>query len=114
MRKKTTQPELDFDSGSEQGYLDFQQRQKDKLDRISKEWLVPINKKVRMSFTRLTGEYTGRIILLETPEVINRKTYGPLKLRLSLSGQDFTLGETLNDYIDFTSNEMGQCKILKN
>ena len=99
---------------NESGYNAFSQEQKHRLERITKEWLVPLNKLVRITLTYMQGEYMGRLSLREYPQKINRKKCGSLQLRLCLADCEGKLyGLTKKDYIDFTSNEIERWDVLK-
>jgi hypothetical protein len=98
--------ELDFNCGNESGYEAWQMSNRKKRMAISKEWSIPLFEKVTVSFTFVEGEHDGYLDLREYPSVIDRKKYGPLKLRLNLSGQEFELGES--PHIEFTSDDIKQ------
>ena len=106
------QLELDFSSGSDEGYENWRKEEQDKIKAIAKEWSVPLNKIVRLKLRNVPKEMKGSLTLLEYPQKIKRKTEH-LKLRLNLNAVDFELNSPRGNHIEFTSDEIENSHILE-
>lgn len=106
------QLELDFSSGTDDGYEKWRKEREDKIKAISREWSVPLNKIVRLKIRNIPKEMTGSLTLLEHPKKIKRKT-GPLKLRLNMNAVDFELDAPRGNHFEFTSDEIEDWHIEK-
>ena len=98
--------ELNFNSGEENGYKNWQNENKEKLQKISDCWGYPLFKKVRIKLNFLPSEIQGFLVLLEFPPKLDRRK--SLKLRLNFSGNDLDLGE--KTFVDFESFDIETLK----
>ena len=98
--------ELNFNSGEENGYKNWQNENKEKLQKISDCWGYPLFKKVRIKLNFLPSEIQGFLVLLEFPPRMDRRK--SLKLRLNFSGNDLDFGE--KPFIDFESFDIETLK----
>ena len=112
MSEENEQLEFDFSSGSEVGYQNWQQENREKLNQISNEWSVPINRNVEIKLFHIPKYMRGRLILLEYPKKINHKRE-KLKLRLNFNFKDFNLESSSVNSIDFSSEDIEKWIILK-
>lgn len=94
--------------GNNEGYQKWRQANHDKIQMISNEWGVNLNKKVRIQLFGLPCEIVGYIVPLEIPKEIDRSK-GPLKLRLYYQGT-FALGQDTST--DFTSVDIETCHLV--
>lgn len=106
------QLELDFSSGTDDGYEKWRKERKNKIKAISNEWSVPLNKIVRLRIRNVPKEMKGSLTLLEYPKKIKRKS-GPLKLRLNMNAVDFELDAPCDNHVEFTSDEIEDWHIEK-
>ena len=98
--------ELNFNSGEENGYKNWQNENKEKLQKISDCWGYPLFKRVRIKLNFLPSEIQGFLVLLEFPPRMDRRK--SLKLRLNFSGNDLDFGE--KPFIDFESFDIETLK----
>ena len=106
------QLELDFTSGSDDGYGNWHQEEQDRIKAISNEWTVPLNKIGRLKMRNIPKEMKGSLTLLEYPRKIKRSA-GPLKLRLNQNAVDFQLDPPRGNYFEFSSDEIEECHLIK-
>lgn len=91
---------------TDEGYRNWKKDTEEKIRRISALWGIPLFKNVRLKLFTHPKEYTGRLILLLQPSVMDRRT--PLSLRLNFSGRDFELGS--GDFVEFLSSDIEYVK----
>ncbi len=74
------QLDLDFGAPAEDGYAIWQWQRKQALQRVSKEWGLPLEQPVRLRLTGIDGEFVGILRLNAMPTTLDRKL--PLQLRM--------------------------------
>ncbi|MEM7394637.1 MAG: hypothetical protein AAF492_20060 [Verrucomicrobiota bacterium] len=72
---------FDFESGNMNGFENWQREQDERVDQISREWSVPINRNVRLKLKFIGQEVEGKLTLPQHPEIIDRSE--PLNLMLN-------------------------------
>ena len=64
---ESVQVELDFGRGDPAGYAKWQLQRAEWLDRIRREFGLPINRRVRVRLRDFGGEFCGLLTLVELP-----------------------------------------------
>lgn len=64
---------FDFDTGNPHGFENFQKEREEFLDKVRKEWRLPIGKIVRIKLFDIDGEFEGKLKLAESPKEINHR-----------------------------------------
>lgn len=71
---------LDFESGNPNGFENWLREQEERLERIRREWSLPVGRNVRVRLCDIDGEFQGKLELVRYPESIDRRN--PLQLRI--------------------------------